>query len=248
MLEVIDDRARAQSQAQEDLKYHQALTQEFEQVRNTASRVYAFLASHQEDRLAANQHYQAAADALERVGMEITEPRGRSAALLEQVRGAASDLKMSEDLAREDIRLAAQAQAEITEAGRAIHQARSYSSAGFGVDTATPESQVLQSEQLLQTQNYEQSIQLAGSAMQTARQLYYSAMQQALLRQMTLAAEQRRRTMRMAAPSWNGVSFGAAAATAAAATILEKSAAAAPAPPSDTAVGSWSSDTAQGSW
>ena len=48
-----------------------------------ASRVYAFLSSHQEDRLAANQHYQAAADALDRVGMEMAEPRGRSAALLE---------------------------------------------------------------------------------------------------------------------------------------------------------------------
>ena len=134
---MIDDLALAQSQAEEDLKNHQSLTQEFAQVRNTASRVYAFLASHQEDRLAANQHYQAAADALERVGMEIAEPRGRSAALLEQVRGAAADLKISEDLAREDIRLAAQAQTEITEAGRAIHQARSYSSAGFGVDTKT---------------------------------------------------------------------------------------------------------------
>ncbi|HEX3449944.1 MAG TPA: hypothetical protein VHS97_16940, partial [Isosphaeraceae bacterium] len=118
LLEVIDDLALAQSQAEEDLKYHQSLTQEFAQVRNSASRVYAFLASHQEDRLAANQHYQAAADALERVGMEITEPRGRSAVLLEQVRGAAADLKISEGLAREDIRLAAQAQTEITEAGR----------------------------------------------------------------------------------------------------------------------------------
>jgi len=49
--------------------------------------------------------------------------------------------------------------------------------------------------------------------MQTARQLYYSAMQQALLRQMTMAAEERRRVTRMAAPSWNGASFGAAAAT-----------------------------------
>ena len=248
LLEVIDDLALSQSQAEEDLKYHQALTQEFGQVRNMASRVYAFLASHTEDRLAANQHYQAAADALERVGMEIAEPRGRSAALLEQVRGAASDLKISEDLAREDIRLAAQAQTEITEAGRAIHQARSYASAGFGVDTAAPESQVLQSQQFLQMQNYEQSIQLAGAAMQRARQLYYSAMQQALLRQMTMAAEQRRHATRMAAPAWNGVSFGAAAATAAAATILGQSATAAPSRASDTAVGSWSNDTAQGSW
>ena len=68
--------------------------------------------------------------------MELSEPRGRSAALLEQVRGAAADLTRSEELAREDIRLAAQAQAQIGEAGQAISQARGYSSMGFGVDTS----------------------------------------------------------------------------------------------------------------
>jgi len=247
LLEVIEDMAIARSQAEEDVKNHEALNQEFPRVRTMASRVYAFLSSHQEDRLAANQHYQAASDALDRVGIEMAEPRGRSAVLLEQVRGAAADLNTSEELAREDIRLATQAEGEITEAGRAINQARSYSSVGFGVDTSPAESQVLQAQQLLQSQNYEQAIQLAGSAIQTARQVYYAAMQQALMRQMTLAAEQRRQAARMAAPSWNGVSVGAAAATAAAATILDRMATAAP-PPSDTAVASWSSDTGQGSW
>jgi hypothetical protein len=246
--EVLEDLAIAQSQAEEDIKNHQALTEEFERVRNMASRVYAFLSSHQEDRLAANQHYQAAATALDQVAMELTEPRGRSAALLEQVRGAAADLARSEELAREDIRLAAQAQAQITEAGQAISQARGYSSMGYGVDTSASESQVMQARQLLQSQNYEQSIQLAGAGMQSARQIYYAAMQQALLRQMATAAEQRRQSVRMAAPAWNGVSFGAAAATAAAAVILDKAAAAAPPDQSETAVGSWSSDTGQGSW
>ena len=71
----------------------------------------------------------------------------------------------------------------------------------------------MQAEQLLQSQNYEQSIQLAGASMQSARRIYYAAMQQALMRQMAIAAEQRRQRVRMAAPPWNGVSFGAAAAT-----------------------------------
>jgi hypothetical protein len=250
LTEVLEDLSIAQSQAEEDIKNHQALTQEFEQVRNTASRVYALLSSHQEDRLAANQHYQGAADALDRVAMELAEPRGRSAALLEQVRGAAADLARSEELAREDIRLASQAQAQITDAGQAISQARGYSSMGFGVDTSASESQVMQAQQLLQAQNYEQSIQLAGAGMQSARQVYYAAMQQALLRQTAMAAEQRRQNVRTAAPAWNGVSFGAAAATAAAAVILEQAATAAQPPAeSETAVGSWSNnDTGQGSW
>jgi hypothetical protein len=244
---AIEDLAIARSQAKEDLKNHEDLTREFQRVRAMASRVYAFLSSHQEDRLAANQHYQAAADALDRVGMEMAEPRGRSAALLEQVRGAAADLNTSEELAREDIRLAAQAQAEINEAGRAISQARSYSSTGFGIDTAGLESQTYRARELLQSQNYEQSIQLAGAAMQAARQMYYTAMQQAFLRQMTMAAEQRRQAARMAAPPWNGVSFGAAAATAAAATILERSTSQ-PSSSPDAGVGSWSDDAGQGSW
>jgi uncharacterized membrane protein YgcG len=247
LLEVIEDLKISQSQAEEDVKNHEALAQEFEQVRNAAGRVYSFLASHEEDRLAANQHYQAAADALDRVGMEITEPRGRSGALLEQVRGAAADLNRAEELAREDIRLAAQAQAEIAEAGRAIDQARSYSTMGFGVDTSGCESQVFQAQQLLQNQNYEQSIKLAGAGMQQARQVYYTAMQHAYMRQMSMAAEQRRQAARMAAPPWNGVSFGAAAATAAAAAILERAGSEAQASP-EAGDGSWSGDAGQGSW
>ena len=113
--------------------------------------------------------------------MELAEPRGRSAALLEQVRGAAADLARSEELAREDIRLAAQARSQITEAGQAISQARGYSSMGFGdrhlgrrvAGRCRPSSSC-------KRQNYEQSIQLAGAGMQSARQIYYAAMQQAL--------------------------------------------------------------------
>ena len=103
--------------------------------------------------------------------------------------GRLLDLSTSEELAREDIRLAAQAQSEIGEAARAISQARSYTSSGFMIDTRAAETQVAQAEQLLQTQNYEQSIQLAGAAMQSARQTYYALMQQEFMRRMTMGAE-----------------------------------------------------------
>jgi len=249
LAEAIEDVAIAKSQAEDDVKHHQELTREFDQVRQTASRVYALLASHQEDRPAANQHYQAAALALDRIGLSLTEPRGASAGLLEQLRGAATDLDRSEQLAREDIRLAAQAQSQISEASRSINQARGYSSMSVMVDTSSAESQVLQAQQLLQTQNYEQAIQCAGAAIQAARQVYYAAMQQVMAQQVAIMVEQRRSAARTAVPAWNGVSFGAAAATAAAASILDNAARAAPpdAGPA-TAAGSWSSDTGQGSW
>jgi hypothetical protein len=123
---------------------------------------------------------------------------------------------------------------------------------GFMVDTRAAESQVMQAQQLLQSQNYEQAIQCAGSAILSARQIYYAAMQQMMMRQAEAIAEERRAAARRAAPSWNGVSFGAAAATAAAANILENSARAEEPARSEstTGVGSWSdeTDTGQGSW
>jgi TPM domain len=253
LLEAIEDISIARSQAEEDIKNFEQLTGEFEAARRTASRVYALLSSHGEDRMAANQRYQAAADALDRAAMSIQQPRGVAATLLAQVRDAAADLERSEQLAREDIRLAAQAQAEIDEGAQALRQAQGYGGMGINFDTSSAESQLMQAEQLLRSQNYEQAIQCAGAATQLARQVYHAAMQQAMMQQAAETAEQRRRAARMAAPGWDGVSFGAAAATSAAATILENVASAAPPPPAPepepaTAGGSWGGETAQGSW
>ena len=253
LAEAIENMSIAQSQAEEDIKNFEQLNSEFEAARRTASRVYALLSSHREDRLAANQHYQAAADSLDRIAMSIAEPRGIAASLLAQVRDAAADLERSEQLAREDIRLAAQAQSEISEGAQAIRQAQGYGSMGIGGDISSAEAQLMQAQQLLQSQNYEQSIQYAGSATQRARQVYYAAMQQAVLQQAAAMAEQRRRSARAAATQWGGVSFGTAAATAAAATILENAAASqppnvSPEPEPATAGGSWGGETAQGSW
>jgi uncharacterized membrane protein YgcG len=251
LAEAIENMSIAQSQAEDDIKNFEQLNGEFETARRTASRVYALLSSHREDRLAANQHYQAAADLLDRIAISMQEPRGIAASLLAQVRDAAADLERSEELAREDIRLAAQAQSEISDAAQAIRQAQGY--AGMGIDTERAQSQLTQAEQLLQSQNYEQSIQYAGAATQLARQVYYAAMQQAMLQQAAAMAEERRRAARAAAPAWDGISFGTAAATAAAATILENAATApppepAPEPEPATAAGSWGGETAQGSW
>jgi uncharacterized membrane protein YgcG len=252
LAEAIEDVSIAQSQAEEEIKNFEQLNSEFEATRRAADRVYAFLASHQEDRLAANQHYQAAVDALDRVATVIQEPRGAAGAWLAQVRDAAGDLERSEQLAREDIRLAEQAQAEIRECSSAINRAQSSGWTGIYPEVGNAQAQLIQAEQLLRSQEYEQSIQRAGAATQLARQLHYAAMQQAMLEQMEVEAEQRRRAARMAVPMGDGISFGAAAATAAAATILERSlseqTAPEPEPEPATAGGSWGGETAQGNW
>jgi hypothetical protein len=253
LAELTEELSIAQSQAEEDVKNHEALVSEFNEVRQKASRVYALLASHSEDRVAANEHYRSAANALDRIGVALNQPRGASATLLQQLRDADADLDESERLAREDIRLAAQAQSMISDGAQAIDQARSYAGMGIAADTSSAEYQLVQAQNLLQSQNYEQSIHSAGSAIEAARQVYYAAMQQAVFQQMAIAAEERRRAARMAAPTWDGISFGAAAAASAATAILENASANAAPAESDssdsaTGVGSWSSDVGQGSW
>jgi uncharacterized membrane protein YgcG len=254
LAEALEDVSIARAQAEEEIQSYEQLQTEFETTRRNASRVYALLSSHQEDRLAANQHYQAAADALDRIATIIQEPRGAAAAWLAQLRDAASDLQRSEELAREDIRLAAQAQSEISDCASAINRTQASGWTGIYPEISNAQSQLIQAEQLLRSQNYEQSIQTAGAATQLARQLHYAAIQQAMLEQMAIAAEQRRRAVRMATPAGDGISFGAAAASAAAATILERNMSESAAseaeaePEPATAGGSWGGETAQGSW
>ncbi|MGB2611966.1 MAG: TPM domain-containing protein [Isosphaeraceae bacterium] len=141
---ALEEYAIAQNQAETDVRLYQELSATFDRVRQDASRVQAFLAGHEEDRLAANQHYQAAENALSQVQSESAGSGGEWARLLEQVRGAAVDLAHSERLAQEDVRLARQAEAEIQEAVRTLRKARAYFSMGVTLNTQGAESQVSQ--------------------------------------------------------------------------------------------------------
>ena len=52
-----------------------------------------------------------------------------------------------------------QAQSEINDGAQAIRQAQGYGGMGINTDTSSAQSQLMQAEQLLRSQNYEQSIQ-----------------------------------------------------------------------------------------
>ena len=257
---AIEEYAIAQNQAETDVRLYQELSTTFDRVRQDASRVQAFLAGHEEDRLAANQHYQAAENALSQVQSESAGSGSEWARLLEQVRGAAADLAHSERLAQEDVRLARQAEAEIQEAVRTLRKARAYFSMGVTLSTQGAESQVSQAEQAYRSQNYEQAIRTASAAIQQVRLAHAVAVQQAFWRQMQIDAERRR----YSAATGPGIGLGSAAAAAAGAVILDamtpsaRGLSAAAAPPSSnlaptqpkpsTASGSWSSETAERSW
>jgi septation ring formation regulator EzrA len=253
----------AREQAEVDVRSHQQLGDEYERARSELERVANLLAGRREDRAAANQRFRSAAEVLDQVGLDLSQPHGEWPRLLEEVRAAAGDLEQSERLAREDIRLAAQAQAELEQAARSIDQVRSaYFAMGAGADTSAAEAAFGSAEQLLGAQQYEQAIEGAVRAQRAARRAHQEAVQQAQWRQMQADAERRR----WEAPR-GGPGLGAAVATGAIlGHILEGTAQGAspepamaepsapepavsePPPESDTGVGTWESESGQGTW
>ena len=144
---------------------------------------------------------------------------GVAAALLAQVRDAAADLERSEQLAREDIRLAAQAQSEIND-GAAGHPpgSRLWRHGHQHRHVLRRNLSSCRQSSFCDRRTTSKSIQYAGAATQLARQVYYAAMQQAMMQQ----DGGRWPNNGAGLPGWlrragDGISFGAAAATAAAA-------------------------------
>jgi hypothetical protein len=252
---ALEEYSIARSQAEADLKVYEVLTSEYDEARKYADRVQAFLAGHGEDRMAANQRYRKAEEILKRIGDESTRVGNEWPRLLDQVRGARADLDQSERLAREDVRLARQAESEIADAARAIRQARGYFEMGVTLNTSGAESLLNQAQQLYHSQNYEQSVRTAGEAVQQVRQAHNLAVQQAYLRQMQMQAEQQRRAVGIG-------DIGMGAATGAAAAMLGRADSGSPDAPSlapggtarpeagesDSSSSSWSSETSQSSW
>ena len=212
--------------------------------------------------MAANQRFRSAAEVLDRVGLDLSQPHGEWARMLDDVRGAVGDLEQAERLAREDMRLASQAQSEIDEAMRSIDQAHRSYAMGVGVDTSAAESAVARAQQLFASQHYEQAIESAGQAQLAARRAQQDAFQQASWQQMHADAERRR---------WEGGGSGlgdalATGAAVAAGVILgnaldDAARGATPdipsppepmispePPPTDTSVSGWETDTGQSSW
>jgi hypothetical protein len=250
---ALEEFAIARNQAETDARLYQELSSMYDKVRQDSDRVGAFLAGHEEDRLAANQHYQAATTALQQIERESSGPGGEWARLLEQVRGAALDLAHSERLAREDIRLARQAEAEIQEAVGTLRKARAFFSMGVTLNTFGADSQVAQAEQLYRSQNYEQAIRTASAAIQQVRQAHAVAVQQAFWRQMTAEAN-RRRSMPfpMGGPfirtSGVPISPDSRSQSSVAARAGSVPSVSAPEAASGTATGSWSGETTEQSW
>ncbi|WP_165244389.1 TPM domain-containing protein [Paludisphaera soli] len=248
----------ARSQAQSDLDVYQVLTKEYDEAREHAARVEAFLAGHGEDRPAANQHFRRAEEILNLVGSDSTRVGNEWPKLLDQVRGARRDLDYSERLAQEDLRLARRAESEIAEAARALREGRTFLSMGVGLDTRPAEGLLDQAQSLYHAQDYEQAIRAAGASLQQVRQAHQAAVQQSYVRQMQVEAEQRRRAVAMRNFGM-GAAIGAAGASlggfASAEEAVEPSRNLAdgregdsPPPSPEASAGSWSAEASESTW
>ncbi|MHB1558622.1 MAG: TPM domain-containing protein [Isosphaeraceae bacterium] len=265
----------AQDQAEVDVRGHQQLSDEYDRARGELERVADLLSSRREDRPAANRRFRSAAEVLDQIAQELAAPHGEWTRWLDQVRGAQADLLQAEQLARQDILLASQAQSEVDAAANLVHQVQSSGSMGIAPDTSAAESALDRAGGFLRSQQYEAAIDAAGEAQQAARRAYEEASHQAAWQQMQVDAE-RRRWQGPLEPEDGGSALGHALATAgavAAGVILnnvlnaavhagdtghdshsdggDSSPASEPAPAetdTGTGGGSWQDETGQGAW
>lgn len=262
--QLLEEYGIAETRAEADLTAYQSFVAEVDKSKREASRVGAFLASHAEDRPAANRRFRSASASLEQLGSSRSSKR-EWPRLLQIVRDASSDLQAAERMAREDIRLAAQAESEIAEAVAAIQRASNTAGMGIVANTSDAEIRVRQAQQLLGAQNYEQAIAQAEAGFQSARSAYNAAAQRIFYQQMQMEADRRRQyAAETARASYRGPSAGSIAAGTAAAAVLGRMAEAAgwndgrtassdPAGSSEmsdegTSVSSWESDSTQSGW
>ncbi|HZW31691.1 MAG TPA: hypothetical protein VFF52_13345 [Isosphaeraceae bacterium] len=223
LAQALEEFAIAQSQAEGDVRNHEALRTEYDRARRELERVAALLSSRREDRVAANEHFRAAAAVLDQLELDLSATQGEWTRLLERVRGAVEDLQAAERLARQDIELAGQARSMLDQADQAIRQARGYSPWGVSAETSSAEAALNRAEQHFGAQDYEQAIQLAGAAVQQARLAYQAAVQQASWQQMQAEANQRRwQAGSEGSAIGAALSAGAAAAAVAAGVILDR--------------------------
>jgi hypothetical protein len=175
--ELVEVRIKCQSQIGE-LRVH-------------ADRVARLLHSNTADRVRANERFRSANAALERLVQDTRMPRPDWPRLSTNLRDVHSDLERAEKMAREDLQLAQQAAAEISETETLLREARTFQELGFTPDLHSAEAQLAKARSLLSAQEYEETIRVANAAEQAVREARQLAMAQAQRRRQELEAQRR---------------------------------------------------------
>jgi hypothetical protein len=190
---------RAQQRATEDVRSHQEFRDRLQTVRAESQRVEQLLRSTTADRPRANQRFQTAASELAVLADHANTGQRDWQNLLRRLEQVAADLQRADAWAREDVRLAQQAAAELREAEHEIDAAGSFFVQGIAADVRRAQGMLAEARQRYQAQDYEQAIQLADQAELTARQAAAEAQQRAEQRRLARELEQRRRAAATAA-------------------------------------------------
>lgn len=135
------------------------------------------------DRPQSNRRYQQVQRTLQAVQDELDQPRANWPAIQRQLDDVERDLQTVDRMVQQDLRLAEQADAEIREARQEVRRCQSFYQTGVSAQTGQAEGDLRSAEQARQRQDYEQAIQLANAAEQTARAALESARRQAEQRQ-----------------------------------------------------------------
>ena len=149
------------------------------------------LRTHSADRPRSNQQYQSACDATQRLRSACALPQADWPQLSARLDEALSEFRQAEQLAREDMRLADQARAEIGEAEREFRRIQGFNRLGFSATAPAAERALVEARERLVVQAYEESIALAQRATQSARQAEAEAIRQADARQAELDRQRR---------------------------------------------------------
>jgi hypothetical protein len=177
-------------QGREDTDNFLLLNRKLEEARRRSKEIGSLLANERKDRPPANQRYRAAVSALSAIDGSIGAPNADWNRLLGRLGEIEADLDRAESLAREDISLANGAIVEISQADRAIREARAYYTSGITVDVSGAETLLARARAQLASQAYERAVDLAQSAERAAHEAYQAAAHEARMRRMRAEAGQ----------------------------------------------------------
>ena len=145
-------------------------TVELNQLQQYRANVASLLQSSTADREAANHRFRDAETSLQQLVQATAQSRADWPQIAESLRSIRDEISTSEQMSKEDIRLAAKAAEEITSAQRELRQAESFYRSGFRADVSSVKPQLSAAQQALSNQNYERAIEMASAVIAGSRQ------------------------------------------------------------------------------
>ena len=255
----------AQDQAEVDVRSYRQLADEYERRGPSWSALANLLAGRREDRMAANQRFRSAAEVLDQVGLDLSQPHGEWPRLLDQVHGRRRRPRAGRAAGPRG-HPAGRPGAGGDRGGGPLDRPgpRVFRHGRRGGHLGRRRPPLSRAEQLLGAQQYEQAIESAGQAQLAARRAHQDAVQQAIVaadagRRRTPAMGGRPRRLRDGGCAHHGRRrrrgrhpgqrrLGRRRGRSPAPPDMPEPAISPEPPPTDTSVSSWESDTGQSSW